>query len=64
MSDESARLQQDFLEMLQTAMDTDQAIYSGDNLEIVYKQGPQTPDQVPITQGTYSPTTRPLPTAV
>jgi hypothetical protein len=64
MMAESQAYQRDFEEMLQAAMDTDQAIYAGDNLEIVYKQGPQTPDQVPITQATYNPASRPLPSAV
>lgn len=64
MMADSQAYQRDFDEMLQAAMDTDQAVYTGDNLEVVYKQAPQTPTQVPVTQATYNPASRPLPAGV
>lgn len=64
MPQEAASLQQDYLEQLAAAVDTDQQMYSGDNDTVVLKAVTQTPNQAPITQAQYNPASRPLPQAV
>jgi hypothetical protein len=62
--DLAAGFQRSFQEQLAAAIDTDQAMYSGDNNTMILKPVPMEPVQVPVTQATYNPASRPLPAGV
>lgn len=64
MPQEAASLQQDYLEQLAAAVDTDQQMYTGDNDTVVLKAVTQTPSQVPVTSAQFNQASRPLPQAV
>lgn len=64
MFDLAAGFQRSFQEMLAAAIDTDQAMYSGDNQQMILKPVPMENPQVPVTQATYNPASRPLPAGV
>lgn len=60
--DLAAGFQRSFQEQLAAAIDTDQAMYSGDSNTMILKPVPMEPNQVPVTQASYNPASRPLPT--
>jgi hypothetical protein len=64
MGAEAAMYEQDFKDQLAAAMDTDQQMYSGDNDTLILQPPVQVPTQVPVTQATYNPSSRPLPAGV
>ena len=61
MFDMAAGFQRSFDQQIAAAIDTDQAMYTGDANTMILKPVPMEPTQVPVTQATYNPASRPLP---
>lgn len=59
--DLAAGFQRSYETMLARAIDTDQAMYGGDANTVILRPVPMEPNQVPVTQATYNPASRPLP---